>query len=68
MANEPDKRSDFLTTESEAGYQMPTEEVDTLESPSRSVLGPDRDKASAATDDHGTFLLRDSFASRGQAK
>ena len=68
MANKPDARSDFSVTDQEATSQKTTEEVDPVASGSAKVSAPDGDKASTATDDHGSFLLRDSFASQGHSK
>lgn len=61
MPNEPDKRSDFSLTELIADNQGATEEVDIPESGPASVSTRERDETSTATDDHGSFLMRDSF-------
>ena len=69
MADKPDPTGDFSLEELDtAVYPMVTEEVDTPESGSGRVSAADRDKASTATEEHGSFLLRDSFGGQGQSK
>ena len=66
MPTKPDPRTDFSLTEQSADNQgTTTEEVDVSEAGSGSVSTRKRDKASTATDDHGSFLLRDRLKNRG---
>jgi hypothetical protein len=68
MPPKPDPTTDFSLTELNVDKQgTTTAEVDDVsESGSRSVSARQRDKASIATDDHGSFLLRDSFKIEGR--
>jgi hypothetical protein len=67
MPLKPDPTSDFSLTDLNVDKQGTTtaEVDDDSESGSRSVSARQRDKAPIATDDHGSFLLRDSFKIQG---
>lgn len=69
MADKRDPRGGFSLEElATADYPVVTEEVDTPESGAGRMAAPDRGEASPATEEHGSFLLRDSFGGQGVSK